>query len=218
MFMFEDKDINLSKTQVKSARKKPKGKSPQQIKELLSVLLNPSLKRSYLDIETDFNGEPTLVGIYNFFDGSVYQIQKPYIKADKIHSILENTEVVVTYNGENFDLDVLKKKVGFVLPKNIISLDLMFLCWELDLYGGLKKVEKKLNIYRDPEVEDFNGRDAIELWKRYEMGDKFSLELLKLYNRYDVVNLAKLESKLRKMFIERENFSHPKLPSDNSSF
>lgn len=84
------------------------------------------------------------------------------------------------------------------------SLDLMYMCWELDLYGGLKKVEKTLGIIRDESVEGMNGYDAVKLWYEYESGDSKALSLLRLYNYYDVMNLVELENRLRKMILEEK--------------
>lgn len=175
----------------------------EKVSEIQSLLLDTRLKRAYLDIETDENFCPTVVGIYVREIG-FKSLVRPRIKADVLHGFFEKVDVVVTYNGEKFDLEVLRKKSGLVLPQNVQSLDLMYMCWELDLYGGLKKVEKTLGIIRDESVEGMNGYDAVKLWYEYESGDSKALSLLRLYNYYDVMNLVELENRLRKMILEEK--------------
>jgi uncharacterized protein YprB with RNaseH-like and TPR domain len=182
----------------------------EKIRQIQELILNTELKRAYLDIETDASLNPTVVGIFTEeygFSCLVY----PEISSDKLYRLFENIDVVVTYNGERFDLDVLEKKLSFKLPPKVHSLDLMYLCWEFDLYGGLKKVEKELGIIRDETVDGFNGLDAVKLWHKYENGDRSALELLKLYNYYDVRNLVDLEARLRKKLVK-------KIEQENSKF
>lgn len=182
----------------------------EKIRQIHELILDTDLKRAYLDIETDENFNPTVVGIY-IKDAGFEAFVGPEIRADNLYRLLSQVDVVVTYNGERFDLDVLEKKVGFKLPPSVYSLDLMYLCWEFDLYGGLKKVEKELGIIRDEVVAGFNGLDAVRLWNEYEMGDRKALELLKLYNYYDVKNLAELEARLRRKILREAEEGNSKL-------
>ncbi len=67
----------------------------------------------------------------------------------------------------------------------------MYDCWQNNLYGGFKAVERKLGIYR--EIQDVDGFEATVLWQKYkEFGDKESLRILLKYNEEDVVNLRAL--------------------------
>ena len=182
----------------------------EKIREICGLILDTNLKRAYLDIETDENFNPTVVGIY-VKDSGFEILVGAEISADNLYRLLSNVDVVVTYNGERFDLDILEKKVGFKLPPYVHSLDLMYLCWEFDLYGGLKKVEKELGIIRDEVIAGFNGLDAVRLWNEYEMGDRKALELLKLYNFYDVKNLAELEARLRRKILRELEQGNSKL-------
>lgn len=186
-------------------------KAPREkLKQITELILDENLKKAYLDIETDGNFIPTVVGIY-VQDRGFKAFVRPNIKADAIFDFIDGVDVVVTYNGERFDLEVLSRHCGFTLPPKISSLDLMYLCWEMDLYGGLKKVEKELGIVRDSEIDGLNGLAAVRLWEEYEEGNKHSLSLLKLYNRNDVLNLVELENKLRKMLLRKMRGSTPQL-------
>lgn len=192
------------------SRKTPVKLSREQTAELIYLLFETGLKRAYLDIETDAEFVPTVVGIF-IPEKGFYQLTRPNIKADHLHRIVEDVDLMVTYNGERFDLEVLRRKNGFSLPRNVRSLDLMYLCWDNELFGGLKKVEKALGIKRDSIIDGFNGLDAIRLWEQYEYGDRTALSLLLLYNRYDVLNLCELERRLRQLYEEKLRRNHPTL-------
>lgn len=184
----------------------------EKIRHLKYLLFHSSLKKAYLDIETDDEMIPTVVGIYLSHTDEFKQFIRPNINADELYRVFEKVDAVVTYNGEKFDLEVLRKKIGLKLPEHIESIDLMFLCWDSGLYGGLKKVEKKLGIKREEDVESFSGLDAIRLWYEYDcQGSKPSLRLLSLYNREDVMNLIALENRLRILIEKKLQEQNPTL-------
>jgi uncharacterized protein YprB with RNaseH-like and TPR domain len=97
--------------------------------------------------------------------------------------------MIVTFFGAGFDLPVLEKQFrGLVFDQ--IHLDLCPTLSRIGLRGGLKKIEKVLNIERSPETVGLNGYDAVLLWRRYtRLRDDAALERLIAYNREDVVNL-----------------------------
>jgi uncharacterized protein YprB with RNaseH-like and TPR domain len=67
----------------------------------------------------------------------------------------------------------------------------MYLFKRIGYSGGLKKIEKQLNV--DRELEDIDGREAVRLWKRYENnGNEDALDKLVKYNQYDARNLQSL--------------------------
>ena len=150
--------------------------------------------RAHLDIETSFTGDITVVGIFIAPDNFV-QLVGDNIEESTIMKVLDNVDVIVTFNGSRFDLPVIKRKTGLDLTKYFKSHDLMYDCWKNNLHGGLKAVEMKLGIYR--ETEGVNGRDALILWDRYvKRGDNAALDLLLKYNKEDVMNLLVLEDSL----------------------
>jgi uncharacterized protein YprB with RNaseH-like and TPR domain len=73
-----------------------------------------------------------------------------------------------------------------------VHIDLRYLLKRLGYRGGLKKIEKELNIVRDTEIDGMNGYDAVLLWKAYQLGDQKALERLIKYNTADIVNLEPL--------------------------
>ncbi len=150
--------------------------------------------KSYLDIETSFDGKITVIGIYDE-DDSLIQLVGDDVTSDNVMKSLDKTTTVVTYNGSRFDLPVIKNRLGTDLNKHFLSLDLMYECWRQNLYGGLKKVEEQLGITRNSRGID--GWEAMRLWDRYKhANDLQALNILLAYNRDDVLNLPLLEKRL----------------------
>ncbi|MEW6617945.1 MAG: ribonuclease H-like domain-containing protein [bacterium] len=150
--------------------------------------------KAYLDIETSYGGEITVVGVL-LETGNFTQLIGNEITSYFLLQILKGVSTIYTYNGSRFDLPVIKKNIGLDLTKYFGSYDLMFDCWRLNLYGGLKNVEKKLNIPR--KLKGITGYEAMKLWHLYQnYGDTHALALLLAYNREDVENLVVLEKRL----------------------
>lgn len=150
--------------------------------------------RAYLDIETSFRNDVTVIGIFRPEHRRFIQLVGANATAENLLDALEGSEALVTYNGERFDLPVLNRALGIDLFNLFNSQDLMYDCWRLGLKGGLKAVESKLGIERSifGKEED----DPRVLWQRFRRGDMSSLERLLDYNREDTVNLFILEEKL----------------------
>lgn len=150
--------------------------------------------KAYLDIETSFGGEITIVGIFCPPDRLI-QLVGDEVNWTNLWNALEGVASILTYNGSRFDLPVIKKAVGLDLNKYFACRDLMYDCWERNLYGGLKRVEEQLGIERASKGID--GLEAMRLWERFRLyGDEKALQVLLAYNREDVVNLVCLEEKL----------------------
>ena len=116
--------------------------------------------KSYLDIETSYYGEITVVGVYRHpYD--LLQIISPEINADAVLRALEGTEELLTFWGHRFDLPVIRGVLGLELREMFISIDLADLCHKHGFYGGLKSVERQLGISR--ETDGVTGEDAMRL-------------------------------------------------------
>ncbi|MFC1898953.1 ribonuclease H-like domain-containing protein [Chloroflexota bacterium] len=156
---------------------------------------------AYLDIETTGLSPAdcivTVIGIYtcNGEETKVIQLVGKDISAESTLEALSGVATIHTYNGSRFDLPFIHSCLGIDLSRMFPHRDLMFDCWQQNLYGGLKAVERQLGIERD--LKDVNGYEAIRLWWRYV--DSFDLEALDkllLYNKEDIVNLRTLKAKL----------------------
>jgi uncharacterized protein YprB with RNaseH-like and TPR domain len=149
-------------------------------------------KAAYLDIETTGSLWPgLLVTVVGLYDGrQMHQFVQGY-NLQKFPRMLEEFDLLVTFNGTQFDLPVLKAYFPELrLPP--AHVDLRFLLARLGFKGGLKKIEPRFGIRRPDEVNGMDGYMAVLLWERYQRGDRGALEVLLTYNREDVVNLETL--------------------------
>lgn len=154
------------------------------------------LAKAYLDIETSYSGEITVLGVFRPPDDLV-QIIDPDIGHDSLMDALGGAEEVVTYWGHRFDLPVIHRLLGVDLRQILESTDLADRCHRHGLFGGLKAVEKALGIGR--QTDGLTGADAMRLWEAWRMGDARALLKLLTYNGDDVINLYVLEKELNRL-------------------
>ena len=159
----------------------------------------------FLDIETDFYGQITVIGFYSELTGFQQlvgeQVTKPRLSRRLPRpNIPENggKRALVTFNGHCFDLPVIKKRLGLDLRNSYDSRDLRFICKKHGLTGGQKIIEKILGIKR--ELPDMDGRDALYLWQKYiDHDDTDSLNILLAYNKEDVMNLVRIQEIIKSL-------------------
>ena len=157
----------------------------------------------YLDIETTGTFWPgLLVTVVGLYDGvTMRQFVQGY-NLQEFPKALEDFDLLVTFNGTQFDLPVLRAYfMDLELPP--LHVDLRFLLARLGYKGGLKKIEPRFGIQRPNEVNGMDGYMAVILWQRYQRGDRTSLDLLLKYNREDVINLEVLMERAFQMQQER---------------
>ena len=159
--------------------------------------------KAYLDIETSFGGEITIIGVFCPPERMI-QLVGDEANWTNLWNALDGVSQILTYNGNRFDLPVIKRILKLDLHKYFECRDLMYDCWEKNLYGGLKRVEEQLDIERSSKGVD--GMEAMRLWERFRLfGDEKALQLLLTYNREDAVNLYHLESCLQgRVFIGKK--------------
>jgi len=166
-------------------------------------------KTAYLDIETSYQGNITVIGVH-FPSAGTQQLVGAQVSVINLLDLLGNAEIIKTYNGDRFDLPVIKQQLGLDLKSIFLHQDIMYLCWKHQLKGGLKAVEQRLGLVR--ETEGIDGMQAMALWAAWEeTGDRRSLELLLKYNREDIENLVQIEKRL--LAKEGEVLSKPVLES-----
>ena len=162
------------------------------------------LTEAYLDIETtglsaDSN-DITVVGIYlvEDRDTQLVQLVGEGITRENLLEVLGGVGTIFTYNGKRFDLPFIRDRLGLDLEAEFGHHDLMYDCWQNNLYGGFKAVEQQLGIPR--RLKGIGGFEAVMLWWRYvNEGDRTALELLLEYNREDVMNLMALRLRLDRL-------------------
>ena len=145
----------------------------------------------FLDIETtglDATAhDVTTVSVHRGGETKTF-IQGRDLTCDRLTAELENSSLLVTFNGRRFDVPFLE--TCYDVDVSIAHVDLMYPCRTLGLDGGLKRIERDVGIERDRP--DLSGRDAVRLWHQYERGDDGALETLVEYNRADTRNLETL--------------------------
>ncbi len=164
----------------------------------------------FLDIETDSYGKIVVVGISNYFSTNFF-VKGANLEKGILEKELKKYKLLVTFNGSSFDLPRLRKQFG--LSVSIPHVDLKPLCVNLGMKGGLKEIEKQLNLKRPPHLYG----NPVDLWKAFHAsGDREYLELLLEYNREDCENLrAVMEvmyQKLKSAFIPTLQISAQRFP------
>ncbi|MBI3033063.1 ribonuclease H-like domain-containing protein [Candidatus Woesearchaeota archaeon] len=146
----------------------------------------------FLDIETSGqNGYITVVGVYDGYETKTL-IKGKSLYPELIKKVLQPYKLIITFNGSTFDLPMLEKFAPNMIP-NIPHIDLRHCCAKLDLTGGLKHIEEKLNIHRPLHLKGYGGDHAIDLWRAYiASGREEYLNRLVEYNNEDTINLKPL--------------------------
>ena len=154
-----------------------------------------------LDIETTGLSRSyhviTVIGIYrcNGRDGELIQLIGRNVTRDNLIKALKGVNAIYTYNGSRFDLPFIDSHLGIDLATEFYHHDLMYTCWQNNLKGGFKAVERQLGIPR--QLQGISGLEAVWLWWRYvNFGDQNALTLLLQYNKEDVINLKVLRERL----------------------
>jgi uncharacterized protein YprB with RNaseH-like and TPR domain len=104
---------------------------------------------------------------------------------ENLRAELSRGDVLCTYNGARFDVPFLE--TSFDLEITTPHLDTLYPCRRVNLTGGLKTVEKRLDVERS--LPDVDGREAIRLWHEHERGVDGALDTLIEYNQADTRNL-----------------------------
>ncbi|HVP57648.1 MAG TPA: ribonuclease H-like domain-containing protein [bacterium] len=160
------------------------------------------LEKAYLDIETSFGGEITILGIFRPPD-ELIQIVQPDISRRTLLGALDGVREIVTYWGHRFDLPVISRCLRVNLRRRFESKDLADHCHRHGLFGGLKAVEKSLGILR--QTAGLTGMDAMQLWEHWLAGNREALRILLKYNEEDVVNLYLIEKEIFRFDAEAES-------------
>lgn len=113
---------------------------------------------------------------------------------EKIHTLLEEADAVVTYNGNRFDLPILNKEFllhGMTPPAPYKS---------LDLYQTIKRkfrfVSNKLDFIADQMEFGKKKETDFKLWVDCMNKDATAWAKMEDYNKHDVVLLEKVYGRL----------------------
>jgi hypothetical protein len=131
--------------------------------------------------------------------------------------IIDEFQVLVTYNGAQFDLPVLQAFFGG-RPFRQTHIDLRFVLARLGFKGGLKKIETQFGLARPPDLAGLNGYDAVLLWQRARRGDREARQTLLRYNREDIINLEPLMEQAYRLACRQALAAISQVPPINPGF
>ncbi len=159
----------------------------------------------YLDIETTglsaHDGQVTVVGLYRNGRMSTL-IWDDSLTKEVIQEELDRADLLITFFGSAFDVPYLQTCFKG-LHVSIPHFDLCFAARRVGLQGGLKLIERELDITRESDLHQLDGMDAVRLWHQYRAGDVAALDLLVRYNAADTKNLEPLAELLYDRLIAR---------------
>lgn len=142
---------------------------------------------AFLDIEAS-GDQVVLVGVLDA-DGPRLFLRGRDL--DQLPEVARRWKLLVTYNGEAFDVPALRKAFpDFRAPR--AHVDLCHLWRRLGHLGGLKLLERAAGVGRPSHLDGIGGSDVARLWRAWEDGDADALRLLAEYNLHDAVNLRPL--------------------------
>jgi len=146
---------------------------------------------AYLDIETTGMSAEDAITIIGVYDGENVRIYTEGEDLWEFADDIRDYKLLVTFFGSGFDLPFLRRRFPQV-PLDQLHIDLCWALRRLGHTGGLKHIERQLNIERSPETRGLDGWDAVRLWREWERGSQEALDLLKAYNAEDIVHLKQL--------------------------
>ena len=145
----------------------------------------------YLDIETDSFGHITVVGLYGQGRYTAL-VRHESLGLLRLKEELSRYDLLVTFCGSTFDLPMLRAH----FPDLVFDQPHIDLCGvgrQLGYRGGLKAIERVMDIERTSDLQGFSGEDAVHQWNRWRhQRDANARRLLLAYNEADCVNLEPL--------------------------
>ncbi len=148
-----------------------------------------------LDIETnglmpENGGHITLIGLYDGYDYKCLMMGVD-LTVENLKTALSGYKYIITFYGTAFDIPFIFRSMSGI-KFNIPHFDVCFGARRLGFKGGLKKLEIETGIERCEDVRGLDGYDAVKLWEYAKQGSSEALELLKMYNKEDTVNLYEI--------------------------
>lgn len=149
---------------------------------------------AYLDVETTGLGREAVPTTAVLYDGRLLRNFVRERNLDQLGTALSSYSLLLTYNGTEFDLPLLKSTLG--IEWRGAHLDLCPALREFGYRGGLKACEIQAGIERRYRYVT-DGERAKNLWDIYSSSrDNRALQLLLAYNAQDVLSLEILAWKV----------------------
>jgi len=115
---------------------------------------------------------------------------------DEFLDLVEEVGMLVSFNGASFDVPRVLQQ--FHIPElRCGHIDLRWMCYHDKLRGGLKEIERTLDIARPSDLDGVSGEDAVMLWRLWDDREhRGARELLLRYCCADVLALRLLAARL----------------------
>ena len=147
---------------------------------------------AFLDIETTgLSPDRSIITLVGILDSDGYHAFIHGQNLTDLREAVEKYDLFVTYNGASFDLPFIEHNFGSLF-RHTPHIDLMSPLRRLGLKGGLKSIERRLQVGRPTELSSLNGYDAVRMWRMWTAGNDGALKTLVRYNAEDVLSLPKL--------------------------
>ncbi len=121
-----------------------------------------------------------------------------FVQGENLDDFLDcadEADLVVTFNGNSFDIPFLER--AFNVPAICgAHVDLRWIAWHLGYRGGLKAIERKMEIRRPSHIEGIDGFEAVELYYRWLKGDAHARQTLIRYCMGDVISTRLVAERL----------------------
>ena len=156
-----------------------------------------------IDVEaTYWDGPISVIGVYRPKDGEIEYysfVRGVNLTEENLNQIFAGCKLLITFNGNSYDVPEIKKQFPGVIPDNLPVIDLYLLARRMELDTNLKVLEKTFNIFRVDAVDN-KRKISTKMWNKYEQKkDQRALNTLIEYNRQDTINLYPLAEKIMEM-------------------
>lgn len=140
----------------------------------------------FLDIETTGlrpQDPPVTVAVFHHQQLSLFVDQ---INLDQLPHFLKQTELVVTYYGQKFDIPRLRRHLK--IRPSFHHVDLAPIARAMGLGPGLKAALRQMG-WRWPAELPQAGAEIPALWEQFRQGSQDAVQQILLYNAYDAATL-----------------------------
>ncbi len=166
------------------------------IKEHWRILGTYFDKATFFDIETtglsSYDSIITTIVAYHNKNLHTFLFQE---NLDDFLELVDDSKLLVAFNGNSFDIPFVEK--AFNIPDiGCPFIDLRWICYYMNLQGGLKSIEKQVGIQRPKQIESIDGFEAVSLFLDWQNGDLKAKEKLVSYCQADVLSIFLVAHKI----------------------